>query len=76
LEDAFRDDVVKEQVVKLAEYCYEDVRPEGLMELVQRYIAFKLPHLWGGAGLRRLSGIRGSCQTYFMIVLFDLDYES
>lgn len=57
LGDTFiRDDLVKEQVVELVEYCCEDIRPEVLMELVQRYVAFKLPHLWENATFREIVG--------------------
>ncbi|KAK4445485.1 hypothetical protein QBC34DRAFT_384284 [Podospora aff. communis PSN243] len=37
---------VRDKIVELVEYCFEDVRPEELVKLAVRYAAFRLPHLW------------------------------
>ncbi|KAK5651163.1 hypothetical protein OQA88_13210 [Cercophora sp. LCS_1] len=38
--------VVRDRVVELIEYCFEDAKPEELVKLVMQYASFKLPHLW------------------------------
>ncbi|KAK0617670.1 P-loop containing nucleoside triphosphate hydrolase protein [Immersiella caudata] len=37
---------VRDRLVALVEYCYNEPRPEELLELVDLYAAFRLPQLW------------------------------
>lgn len=48
--------VVRDRVVALVDYCYEDARPEELVSLVKMYAAFKLPQLWESGKFREIFG--------------------
>lgn len=47
---------VRDRLVALVEYCYDEPRPEELLSLVHLYAAFRLPQLWESVKFQELFG--------------------
>jgi len=47
---------VRDRLIVLVEYCYEEPRPEELVTLVNLYASFRLPQLWESEKFQELFG--------------------